>query len=143
MGRLVPWAKYQAEWRAIRDERKRPRAAKSGWFSGHISSWMSLSRKPRPYCDQTQSLMFRLPPEVRHTVWTYVVGGHDVKIVRKVTKLGHVILPRDQERLDNAVKVSTDPSWVKVIGGYEKRYKAHEVLAEENLLPLLQTSKRV
>jgi hypothetical protein len=86
--------------------------------------------------------MFRLPPEVRQTVWFYVVGGHDVKVVRKVTKLGHVVLPRDQRRLDRAVKVSTNTSWVPV-SGYEKRYKAHEVLAEENLLSLLQTSKRV
>lgn len=70
------------------------------------------------------------------------MGGHDVKVVRKVTKLGHAVLPRDQRRLESAVRVSARTSWVSLVGE-EKRYTAHEVLAEENLLPLLQTSKRV
>ena len=70
------------------------------------------------------------------------MGNHDVKIVRKMTKLGHSVLPRDQQMLDRAVEVSTDPGWIK-LPGYERRYMGREVLAQESLLPLLHTSQRV
>lgn len=152
MGRYAPWVKYAAEWRDIRVERKQPpqsgasstlrTAVKPGRLLEFVSSWLFTSPKPGTCCDQSQSLLFKLPPEVRQAIWTYIVGSRDVKIVRKMTKLGHAVMPRDQSRLDKATKVSAAPGWIKV-GGYGKRYKAHEVLAGENLLPLLQTSKRV
>ena len=152
MGRYAEWVRDKAEWREIRIQRELPRhsnarstlltAVSPGRLLGLISSSLGISPKPGAYCDQTQSLLFRLPPEVREAIWTYVVGGHHVKIVRKMTKLGHAVMPRDRPRLDRAVRVSTSPGWIKLVG-LEKRYKAHEVLAEESLLPLLQTCKRV
>lgn len=163
MGRLAPWVKYQYEWRDILDQRKptpltnrlnddsttectldgrEKKELQTFWLPEKLSAWLPWSSsRPKPYSDQTQSLLTQLPREVRHMIWVDVLrGGHKIRIVRKMNKLGHFVLPRDQTRLDTTQRGPKGDHWFPLLGT-EKRYKDDEVLAAANLLPLLRSCK--
>lgn len=172
MGRLAPWAKYRKEWEEIRDERKKggsilerktsssSSSPSSGdsitnlipdpssppeveqrykWMPQLLSASLGLSRV-RFYSEQGRCPLFRLPVELRLAIWEYAVGGGEITVVRKVDKLAHVVLPRDQERLDAAYAAGR-ASWQPV--GSERRVRADQVLADVNLLAMLQSCKRL
>lgn len=164
MGRLAPWVEYQQEWEQIRTERhKRGGIAErkthdtsvclipvsspeseqrnkwlSNWMPEILSNSLGLSRA-KSYSDQSQCLLFRLPIELRFAIWDYVLGGNQIRIVRKVNKIAHGVFPRDKERHRRAELVEI--GWGGI--GHEERFKAHEVLSEINLLTSLQTCKRL
>ncbi|KAI8682491.1 hypothetical protein NCS56_00372100 [Fusarium sp. Ph1] len=164
MGRLAPFVKNRLEWMDIQEQRHnghslRDRATngngldistsltpqllpKYDWVPSGLSKMLGLS-VTKFYSDQQQSLLLsRLPKEIRISIWGYVVGGHDVTIVRKINKLSHAILPMDMERVNEAELVSTRKSWIGPMG-YEKRYKATETMSELDMLPLLRTCKQI
>ncbi|KAI1779071.1 hypothetical protein F4818DRAFT_238516 [Hypoxylon cercidicola] len=160
MGRLAPWVKYRLEWEQIRDQKKE-RGILEGkpdtegslipgpspeveqrykWMPQLLSASLGLS-DVKSYSDQSECPLFKLPVELRFAVWEDVVGGNDVTIVRKVNKLAHAVLPRDEARLDAAETVT--PGSVFGPSGSQKRIKADQVTAEANLLAMLQSCKRL
>ncbi|RSL57031.1 hypothetical protein CEP53_006625 [Fusarium sp. AF-6] len=164
MGCLAPWVKNILEWIDIQEQRHngyslRDRATngngldistsltpqllpKYDWVPRRLSKRLGLS-VTKFYSDQQQSLLLsRLPKEIRISIWAYVVGGHDVTIIRKINKLSHAIFPMDTERVHKAERVPTRKSWRAPLG-YEKRYKATERMSELDLLPLLLTCKQI
>lgn len=167
MGRLASWVKYRTEWEDIRAERRKngsildkkttsdesslipdPSSPLSPaveqrfkWMPSQLSAGLGLSRV-RFYSEQSTCPLFKLPVELRLAIWEYVVGGNDVTVVRKVDKIGHVVLPRDAERLKAAqTNVNDWSNWGPV--GRERRYTAGEVLAAVDLLAMLRSCKRL
>ncbi|RSL59548.1 hypothetical protein CEP54_007242 [Fusarium duplospermum] len=164
MGCLSPFVKNSLEWKDIQEQRHnghslRDRATngdgldistsrtpqvlpKYDWVPSGLSKRLGLS-VTKFYSDQQQSLLLsRLPKEIRISIWGYVVGSHDVSIIRKINKLSHAIFPMDTERVNKAALVSTRKSWIGPLG-YEKRYKATEKMSELDMLRLLRTCKQI
>ncbi|KAI1804618.1 hypothetical protein F4811DRAFT_552661 [Daldinia bambusicola] len=171
MGRLHPSARYSYEWRDIRSQRRRgtipeQKASEGGagsswipsspteawrrvrWAPSRLAGYLGLAGAAVPYSDQEQCLLLRLPPEIRLAIWEYALGGggggDDACILRKTNKLAHVVLPRDQARLDEADanrRRNYQPLWRAV--GAERRFLADDVTAEFNLLTPLLSCKRI
>ncbi|OTB12563.1 hypothetical protein K445DRAFT_321007 [Daldinia sp. EC12] len=163
MGRLHPSARYHHEWRDIRNQRRRGTIAEQkasdggGWIPNSTSeAWRRFRWAPSrlagylglanavPYSDQGQCLLLRLPPEIRLTIWEYALGDDDACILRKVNKLAHVVLPRDQARLDEADvnrRRNYQPLWRDAAA--ERRFLTEDVTAEFNMLTPLQSCKRM
>ncbi|KAI1656118.1 hypothetical protein F4813DRAFT_365422 [Daldinia decipiens] len=161
MGRLHPSAKYHYEWRDIRCQRRRGTIAEQkspdggGWVPNSTSeAWQRFRWAPSrvagclgltntvSYSDQSQCLLLRMPPEIRLAIWEYALGDDDACILRKVNKLAHVVLPRDQGRLDELNhnrRRAYRPLWRDI--GAERRFLADDVTAEFNMLTPLQSCK--
>ncbi|KAI1385262.1 uncharacterized protein F4822DRAFT_432110 [Hypoxylon trugodes] len=128
MNHLSPWVRHFHEWEAIRDDRH-----KHGDLAARKTSEVPLSPTPEPEANpQHQSPLFCLPPGLRADIWMYALAGNDVTIVRKIDKLGHIVLPRDCQLWEVARKNRTGVSWGPV--GIESRIPTKYVLAEVNLL---------
>ncbi|KAI0098390.1 hypothetical protein F4814DRAFT_120299 [Daldinia grandis] len=163
MGRLHPSTKYCYEWRDIRGQRRRGTIAEQkspdggGWIPNSTSeAWRRFRWAPSrlagylglantvSYSDQSQCLLLQMPPEIRLAIWEYALGDDDACILRKVNKLAHVVLPRDQGRLDEADqnrRRAYQPLWREA--GAERRFLADDVTTEFNILTSLQSCKRM
>ncbi|KAI1411513.1 hypothetical protein F5Y13DRAFT_200815 [Hypoxylon sp. FL1857] len=153
---VAPWVNHRIEWLEIRDERlersitewRTPDEKGSTPNSSSEVEHRSSTTDPGQSCVgsysyQTQCPLFRLPIELRFAIWTDVVGGNHVTVIRKANKLAHVVLSRDRDRLRRIgrIRVLPKPAWGSVPIGDEERVKADEITAEVNLLALPRTCK--
>jgi hypothetical protein len=56
----------------------------------------ALQASASSFQPQPESMLLRLPAEIRQMIWPLVVGGNDITLLRKVNKVAHCVWPRDQ-----------------------------------------------
>jgi hypothetical protein len=121
------------EWKIITDLRNEQ--ASNNATARLQQQSVALQESAASFQPQPESMLLRLPAEIRQMIWPLVVGGNDITLLRKANKVGHCVWSRDQRFFtshptqfkkgeiadqeaytDSLLKADATTSWVNLLG---------------------------